>query len=78
MDSHNAIRILHPTHGEDKAAGIPPQARGAARPVPCAPDGADQCSARCTQCSCATVWEWITRKENPAAELFDELTSGCG
>ena len=25
-----------------------------------------------------TVQKWITRKENPAAEPFDELTSGCG
>jgi hypothetical protein len=25
-----------------------------------------------------TVSEWITRKENPAAEPFDECTSGCG
>jgi hypothetical protein len=33
MDNHNALRILHPAHGEDKAAGILPQARGAAPPI---------------------------------------------
>jgi hypothetical protein len=78
MDNHNAIRFLHPIHGEDKVAGAPLQSRGAFRPVPCAPDGADQCNARCTYCSCATVSEWITRKGNLAAELFHECTSGCG
>ena len=33
MDNHNAIRFLYLTHGEDKAAGVPSQARGAAAPV---------------------------------------------
>jgi hypothetical protein len=33
MDNHNAIQNLHPTHGEDKASGAPPQARGAAPPI---------------------------------------------
>lgn len=52
MDNHNGIRFRHLTHGEDTVAGAPPQARRAARPVPCVPDGADQCNARCTYCSC--------------------------
>jgi len=73
MDNHNAIQFQHLTHGEDKAAGTPPQARGAARflvllmvlisavlDVLIVPVN--------------TLREWITGLGNPAAEPFDELT----
>jgi len=79
MDNHNAIRFLHPTHVEDKEAGLPPQERGAARPVSCAPCGvliSAWLDVHIVPVN--TVQKLIARKGNPAAELFDERTSGCG